>query len=654
MGSSSSSSAHMSAEATSSAAVHFSSEEFHLIKAAFKDLAQRSPGKTIDKRTFLDFFPLPGLHGERLFKVFDHKRTGVIDIDEFVMGLAACCKGTVEEKARFMFQLYDINGDNVVNKQELQTMLLHIPGDALELLYTSTYFFGDKEELSTTDAENDKAVRIVAKAFEECDLNKDGMLSYDQFKLWLERTPQVLDFLSALLPFTADTSSPGSVVLSVAGGESMRGSMYKVTRRLRKIVERHYVLSGNVLYYYYREGDKRPAGVIFLGACFVNSIPEGLPLMRSFASSPVPGGGTRVTSISTLRSAAAASSPSLSSSPSSSSGGFLSSLFGGSSSSKFYGIEIIMSEQGERASRMLYLKTSDERDEWLGALRKASNIKNIDDVYTLGKKIGEGRFSKVYECIHDSSEERFACKVMKKEGMKPAERKLIRTEIAILKLVRHTNIIRVVDIFEDMESISIVMELLKGGELFDRIVGRKRFSEMEAYLLLKPLVEAIAYLHTRGIVHRDIKPENILCGETLRDIKIADFGLSKIVAPSDKMKLPCGTLSYVAPEVLNMQGYGREADLWSCGVIMHLILRGKLPFDGDTKKEIIEATMLANLNLADAVWAKISPELRSLMRGLLSKTPAKRLSAQAVLSHPWMIMMEAKINSDAAEKKRSK
>ena len=168
-------------------------------------------------------------------------------------------------------------------------------------------------------------------------------------------------------------------------------------------------------------------------------------------------------------------------------------------------------------------------------------------------------------------------------------------------------------------------------------------SEAEAFQLLKPLTEAILYLHNRGVVHRDIKPENILCGDRISDIKIADFGLSKIVAPADKMKLPCGTLTYVAPEVLSMGGYGREADLWSVGVIMHLVLRGRLPFDGDSSDEIIANTKLGLLNLNDGAWKSKSKELRHLMSALLCKDPRKRLTAQGVLDHPWVVKMEREV-----------
>ena len=122
-------------------------------------------------------------------------------------------------------------------------------------------------------------------------------------------------------------------------------------------------------------------------------------------------------------------------------------------------------------------------------------------------------------------------------------------------------------------------------------------------------------------IYIDLKPENILCGEELEDLKIADFGLSKMILPKEKMDSACGTLSYVAPEVLTMQGYGKEADLWSVGVIMFLLLCGKLPFDGEDHNEIIRSTIQADLKVNPAVWGKLSEPARNLMQSFLNKSP---------------------------------
>ena len=293
----------------------------------------------------------------------------------------------------------------------------------------------------------------------------------------------------------------------------------------------------------------------------------------------------------------------------------------------------------------------------------------IHDDYVFGRELGRGRFSVVQECVNKLTNTHAAVKIIDKSTITQDEKALLRTEIAVLKLVKHPNIIKMLGLYESKDHIYIVMEMLKGGELFERIVGRPRFSEFEAAKLLRPLLESVAYLHDLGIVHRDLKPENILCGDELEDLKIADFGLSKMILPKEKMDAACGTLSYVAPEVLTAQGYGKEADLWSVGVILFLLLCGKLPFDGSDTNEIIRSTIQGKPQVNPAVWDKLSSgsysfswfksiffplfcteqladtfhpyihpflDAKNLLNSLLNKNPKERLSARAALRHPFL------------------
>ena len=220
----------------------------------------------------------------------------------------------------------------------------------------------------------------------------------------------------------------------------------------------------------------------------------------------------------------------------------------------YFGFELLhqdlcTGEHHRHEKRVLYCRSEQLRDKWVTALQHAAHVVPIEDDYVIGKELGRGRFSVVCECVNKATGEHAAVKIIDKSTIEPEEKGLLRTEIAVLKLVNHPNIIRMEGLYETKKHLYIVMEMLKGGELFERIVGRPRFSELEAAKLLRPLLESVAYLHDLGIVHRDLKPENILCGEELEDLKIADFGLSKMVLPKEKMDAACGTLSYVAPEV---------------------------------------------------------------------------------------------------------
>jgi serine/threonine protein kinase len=325
------------------------------------------------------------------------------------------------------------------------------------------------------------------------------------------------------------------------------------------------------------------------------------------------------------------------------------------------------STHGDRV-RVLYARSAAQRDEWLSILRRACRSVPFDEEYELGPEIGAGKFARVYKATKRASSEVFAVKVVNKSGLTKAELELLRTEVAILKLVQHPHIIRLENVFETSLELYIVMELLEGGELFNNLVGRSRFNEDEARNLIKPLVESIAYLHSLGIVHRDIKPENLLCSGKPRegssfpfgDVKIADFGLSKLVHPGEVLTMPCGTLAYAAPEVISRQGYGREADLWSLGVILYLVVRGRLPFDSTIKEQVIALTIEAKVDFTHKVWQSWTPEglnfvqsrsprfLSSCMccsmlhhccmwyAGLLCPDPASRLSARRAMQHPWL------------------
>jgi predicted Ser/Thr protein kinase len=355
---------------------------------------------------------------------------------------------------------------------------------------------------------------------------------------------------------------------------SMEDYLWKKGKSMfHMLSKRYYLLAGNCMYYYAHKNDVRPKGVIFLTGSIIERVKEDDMELKGY-----------------------------------------------------YGFEITHQDlctnvHHHHDTRILYARSEEEREKWVTSIQHAAHVVPIEDDYVIGKELGRGRFSVVCECVHKQTGVHCAVKIIDKATIEPEEKSLLRTEIAVLKLVDHPNIIRLEGLYESKNYIYIVMEMLKGGELFERIVGRPRFTELEAAKLMKPLLESVAYLHDLGIVHRDLKPENILCGENLDDLKIADFGLSKMILPKEKMDAACGTLSYVAPEVLTMQGYGKEADLWSVGVILFLVLCGKLPFDGDDHNEIIRSTIQADLKVNPNVWHKLSDDAKSLICALLNKSP---------------------------------
>lgn len=196
------------------AASKFDHEEIALLQMTWQDLADRSSGKGIDKDTFLQYFPLNGLLGERLFVQFDNKKTGYIDFDEFIIGLSTVCRGSKDDKIHFVFNMYDVSHDNTVSKQELTTLLNHIPKAVLHDSYTPSHYDAGYDSSSSvaneeTTSREDELEEVdqytnhdlVEKAFEECDLNHTGRLTYEEFKMWVERNPSVMDYIESILPY---------------------------------------------------------------------------------------------------------------------------------------------------------------------------------------------------------------------------------------------------------------------------------------------------------------------------------------------------------------------------------------------------------------------------------------------------------------------
>lgn len=183
------------------------------------------------------------------------------------------------------------------------------------------------------------------------------------------------------------------------------------------------------------------------------------------------------------------------------------------------------------------------------------------------------------------------------------------------------------------------MELVTGGELFDRIVQKSSYTEAEAAATIRTLCDALKYLHAKKIVHRDLKPENILYASDAEDadIKVADFGLARVVSGKDLMKTACGTPGYVAPEILKNQGYDSGAvDLWSTGVILYILLCGFPPFYEEELPALFDQILNARFDFPSPWWDKISKEAKQLVHGLLCIDPKKRLTAEQVLEHPWV------------------
>jgi len=262
---------------------------------------------------------------------------------------------------------------------------------------------------------------------------------------------------------------------------------------------------------------------------------------------------------------------------------------------------------------------------------------SITDKYIIQEELGRGAFSIVKLAIEKETGNKFAVKMINKSTV-GQDLVRLQTEIEILKKVNHPNIICLKDIIDTKNCLFLVTELVTGGELFDKIVELGSYSEKDAANLVAKMVSAIDYLHELGIVHRDLKPENLLLKDknSISEVKLADFGLSKIVSQQVMMQTACGTPGYVAPEVLKAQGYGPEVDMWSIGVITYILLCGFPPFYNEKLQLLFEQIMKADYDFPEDYWSDISIDAKDFIRKLLVVDPKQRMTGKDALKHRWL------------------
>ena len=271
----------------------------------------------------------------------------------------------------------------------------------------------------------------------------------------------------------------------------------------------------------------------------------------------------------------------------------------------------------------------------------------IIEEYEIGETLGTGHFSKVKLGINRKTGEKCAIKIIQKPtGSKIA---MLKTEVDIMTRTEHPNVVRLYKVHETTTVLYLVMELLTGGELFDRIVAKGHYSEASARELTVTLLNAVGYLHSMGIAHRDLKPENLLLKDTSEAavVKITDFGLSKIfsddAAGEVVMKTACGTPGYVAPEVLMHETYSSQVDLWSIGVIVYILLCGFPPFYGDNDAQMFRKIKAGTFKFLSPYWDPISQDAKDFVSKLLVVDPKKRLTCAEALKHKWL--MNEQVNS---------
>lgn len=290
----------------------------------------------------------------------------------------------------------------------------------------------------------------------------------------------------------------------------------------------------------------------------------------------------------------------------------------------------------------------------VGGTKNFDSGSSFDGSYSISHHLGSGGFANVYKCQsirsgctlleststgHDYSEESDANLALAVKVI-PAD-EYNDEEVEALQLLKHCPyIVGALDVFHEADQSYVVMQEMQGGDLLTRIGQKGAYQEDEAKVVMQTLLEAVSYCHSKGVCHRDIKPENILLQSPEDDVtvRLTDFGLASKFNEEEKMTEACGTVLYSAPEVFDMPaaGYDQRVDLWSCGVVLYVLLAGYAPFDGESEEEIIQAVASGEFAFHKRYWKHISQSAKDLIVGLLQVDPSQRISVEEALQCEWM------------------
>jgi len=261
------------------------------------------------------------------------------------------------------------------------------------------------------------------------------------------------------------------------------------------------------------------------------------------------------------------------------------------------------------------------------------------DQYILGPKLGKGAFSIVKKCIHKQTKKDYAAKIIDTQKMSNRELQKLDKEARICRMLKHPNIVRLHASISEGGAHYLVFDLITGGELFEDIVAREYYSEVDASHCIRQVLDALKHCHQIGIIHRDLKPENLLLASKEKGavVKLADFGLAvEVTNDEPKWFGFAGTPGYLAPELLRKEPYGKAVDLWATGVILYILLVGYPPFWDDDQNRLYEQIKAGNYEFPSPEWDTVTNEAKDLIRKLLRTNQQDRISASEALRHPWI------------------
>ncbi|XP_043108987.1 calcium/calmodulin-dependent protein kinase (CaM kinase) II gamma 1 isoform X15 [Puntigrus tetrazona] len=261
------------------------------------------------------------------------------------------------------------------------------------------------------------------------------------------------------------------------------------------------------------------------------------------------------------------------------------------------------------------------------------------DEYQLYEELGKGAFSVVRRCVKKSTGQEYAAKIINTKKLSARDHQKLEREARICRLLKHPNIVRLHDSISEEGFHYLVFDLVTGGELFEDIVAREYYSEADASQCISQILESVNHIHQHDIVHRDLKPENLLLASKMKGaaVKLADFGLAIEVQGDQQAWFGfAGTPGYLSPEVLRKDPYGKPVDIWACGVILYILLVGYPPFWDEDQHKLYQQIKAGAYDFPSPEWDTVTPEAKNLINQMLTINPAKRITAEQALKHPWV------------------
>ena len=305
---------------------------------------------------------------------------------------------------------------------------------------------------------------------------------------------------------------------------------------------------------------------------------------------------------------------------------------------EFHNIEQLKSEDRPKSARIKYKKKNLNQLELNNDVIITRSEENLENLYSKKKILGKGAFGEVWLVRNNALQKDYAMKIIKKSSNSESEEKEIMNEISILKTLDHPKILKILDFYSTSKLYYIITEYCPNGELYNEIIKKGKLDEGKTAFIMNQIFKAISYCHSQKIIHRDLKPENIMISKKETNgclqVKIIDFGTAKIFTKGQSQNNYVGSSYYMAPEILN-RNYDEKCDIWSCGVIMYILLSGKPPFDGNDDNEILDKIKIGKYNLNCSPFNNLSNECIDLIQKLLTYDPKKRISGNEALEHKW-------------------